>query len=106
MTEVGREQLRVPVEPESADHQPLEMPQQEIREIERADLGFRELREHRGGRVELVAVRPGQTLDAFLGEYRIELSPGAAVAVGDEDRAVMAARGPDQRTYRGRDALG
>ncbi len=93
------------VETEPLDDQPLEMPQQEIGEIERADLGFRERREHRARREELIAVRARNALDALFGKHRIEQSAGAAIGIGHEDRAVMSARGVDEGTHGGGNAL-
>ena len=88
----------MPVEPETPNHQPLEMPQQEIREIERAGLGLGERREHRPRGEELIAMRARNALDALFTQHRIEQSAGAAIAVGDENRTVVRARGLNERT--------
>ena len=48
----------------------------------------------------------GGMLDALLLEHGVEHAARAAVRIGDEDRAVVAARGLHQRTHRGGYALG
>src|SRR5215469_11365325 len=99
-------ELGMAVEAERAHHQPLEMAQQEVSEVESAELGFRKLCEHRARREELVAVRPRQPLDTFLLQYRIERTARAAVGVGNEDLCVVGAVLLYGLTYRRRDALG
>src|SRR5262249_28331458 len=72
-------ELRVTIEAERADHQPLEVPQQKVRQVERSRLSFGELSKYPRGGQKLVAMSPGQPLDTFLLEHGIELSAGAAV---------------------------
>jgi len=94
------------VDAERLDHEAVEMPQQEIGQVEGPGLRFRELGECGGRREELVAVRARDALDAFLGEHGIELAARSAVAVGDEDAVVVLAQLPDLLADRARDLLG
>src|ERR1700722_12934594 len=93
------------VEAESLDDEPLEMPQQEVGEIESSDLCFRERREDRAGREEFIAMRTGNALDTLFGEHRVEQSARTAIRIGHEDRAVLGARGADEGANRGGNAL-
>src|SRR6516162_9418760 len=101
MAEVLLHELRMAVESQRADHQPLEVPEQKVSQVERAGLGLGELCEHARGGEELVAVSARQPLDAFLLQQRIELSAGAAVTVGDEDLRVALTVRPDRLAHRG-----
>ena len=85
----------MPVEAEAADHQPVEVAHQEVGDVERARLFVGKRGERRSAGEELVAMRAGHALDAFLREHRVELAAGAAVAVRDEDRRVAIAVGVD-----------
>ena len=94
VTEVHRLKLRVPVDPETADHEPLEVAGQEVRQPERCRLPFSQGREVSAAREELVAVGAGQPLDAFVDENRIEEAARPAIGVGDEDLFVAVPTAP------------
>ena len=105
--EVRGLELGVAVDAEAADHEPLEVPGEEVGEPERAGLGVG----HGGERVaageHLVAVGARQALDAFVGEHRVEQAAGAAVGIGDEDPLVAVGAGlVDAAPDGGRDAAG
>jgi hypothetical protein len=105
--EVHRQQLRMPVDPETADHQPVEVAREEVGQPERAGLGIGHRREPLGPREHLVAVRAREALDAFVGQHRIEQATGAAVRVGHEDAAVaVGASALDPASDGVRDPLG
>jgi len=106
VAEVAREELRVAVDPETLDHQALEMAQQKVRQIERPELRLGERREHRSGREELVAMGARYALDALLLQHRVEQPAGSAVGVGDENRTIVTPRGLNQCAHRRRYALG
>src|ERR1039457_7246412 len=72
MAEIRRKQLRMTVQAKAPDAQPIEVAREEIRQVKRTDLGLRQLREHRFGRVKLIAMGPGNALDALLGEDPVE----------------------------------
>src|SRR5450432_493591 len=92
IAEIERKQLRMPIQPQTANDQALEMLQEKIRQIKRARLALGEHREHRGRGEELIAVCAGYALDALLAEHVVQQSAGAAVAIGHKDRAVAIAR--------------
>jgi hypothetical protein len=106
VAEVAREQLRVLIETETADHQPVEVPQQKIGEIEGAQLRLRELREDLRAGEELVAMGARYALDALLLENRVQKAARSAIRVRDEQRAVVAARGLNQRAHGGGNPFG
>ena len=54
------------IETEAADHQPVEVAEQEIGDVERAGLFVGERREGFAAGEEFVAVRAGNALDLFL----------------------------------------
>src|ERR1700737_143029 len=82
----------MPIESETADDQALEMAQQEVREIEGAQFGLGKRSEHRAGREELVAVGARNAFNPLLAQHVVQQSAGPAIAVGDEDRQIAAAR--------------
>src|SRR5579862_5944344 len=106
VTKIFACKLRMPIEAERPHHQALKMSQQKVGQVEGSELGLAELREQLRCRVELVAVRPWQPLDAFFLQHCIELTPGAAIAIGDEDPTIPAAILADGLTHCRRDALG
>ena len=95
VAEVKLEQLGVLVQPEAAPHDPLEVPCQEIGQVERADLFLLERFERRGAGIELVAVGAGDALDALevALQHPVEETARAAVGVRHEDPVVVAAPG-------------
>ena len=105
--EVHRQQLRMAVDAQASDHEPLEIPGEEVGEPEGAGLGIGHRREPLGPREHLVAVRARETLHAFVGQHRIEQATGAAVRVRHEDPAVaVGVRALDPASNGGRDPLG
>src|SRR5215469_9836757 len=88
VTEILILQLWMPIEPQRAHDQTLEMAQEEIREIEGSRLALRQLREHLARSEKLVAVGTGQALDAFLREHLVELSAGTAVTIDHKNTGV------------------
>jgi len=86
--EVGRLELGMAVDAETANDEPLEVPGEEVREPERAGLRVGHRLECRAAREHLVAMGARQALDPFVGEDGIEQAAGAAVGVGDEDPLV------------------
>lgn len=105
VAEVQVPQLRVAVDAESADDECIEMPSEEVGEIERSELVLLPVREHVGPGKELVAVRAGKANGAGAFEGCVEESPGAAVGVADKN-AVERGRSPvDHFAYRSRDEL-
>src|SRR5512146_2422385 len=105
VAEVLLRELRMPVDAESPDDQPLEVASEEIREIESPGLGVRQLGEGARAGEELITVGTRQPFHAFLAEQRIQPPAGAAIAVCNEDATVLAAVGADLLPHRGRDAL-
>ncbi len=85
VAEIDRQQLGMPIETEPADHQRLELPGEEIGEIEGAGLGLGQCREARLAGEGGIAMRAGQPLDRLLGEHRIERPAGAAIGIGHID---------------------
>ena len=85
-------QLRVAVDAEAADDEPLEVAGEEVGQVERAGLVVGQRANVGAAGEELVAVGAGQALDALVGEDRVEQAAGAAVGVGDEDPLVAVAR--------------
>src|ERR1039457_6204156 len=104
--EVGREQLRMTIEAETANYEAIEVAQQKVGEIERAELGLGQTLENRRRGEELIAVRARDALDAFLAQHAVELAAGTAVAVGDEDGPVVLTRCADQFADGAGDPLG
>src|ERR1700724_1265690 len=72
IAEIGREQFWVAIQSQPADHQALEMAQQEIREVERPRFGLGESGELKGGCEELVAMCARDPLNAFFAQYIVE----------------------------------
>ena len=91
VAEVHRLELRVAVDAEAADHEPLEVAGEEVGQPERRRLLVGQSGEGRAAGEELVAVGARQPLDALLGEHRVEQAARAAVGVGDEDPLVAVA---------------
>ena len=91
VAEVHRLELRMAVDPEPADHQPLEVPGEEVGQPEGGGLVLGQAGEVGPAGEELVAMGAGQPLHAFLGEDRVQQAAGAAVGIGDEDPLVAVA---------------
>jgi hypothetical protein len=81
----------MPVDTEPADHEPLEVPGEEVGQPEGRRLLVGQRREIGPAGEELVAMSTGQALDALFGEDRVQQAAGAAVGVGDEDPFVALA---------------
>ena len=79
------------VEPETANDQSLEMPQQKIREVERPRFCVRERREHGRRGEELIAMSARNAFHALFAQHHVEQSTGAAIAVRDENRSIALA---------------
>ena len=81
------------IDPEAADHEPLEVAGEEVGQPERRRLLVGHRGERRAAGEELVAVGARQALDALLREDRVEQAAGAAVGIGDEDPLVAVGAG-------------
>ena len=103
--EVHIPQLRVTVDAESADDKRVEMPSEEIGEIERAELTLLPFREHVSPGEELVAVCSGKPYGAGAFEGRVEEPSGAAVGVADENPVERGRSPVDHLAHGGRDEL-
>ena len=93
------------VEPEAANHERVEVPREEVRQVEGRGLGVVQLLPGVVAGEEAVAVRAGQSLDSVQVEHLVELAAGAAVRVRDEHPLVAARELPQLRVHRGRDQL-
>ena len=82
------------------------MARQKVGEIESAGLGVVQPSELCAAGEQFIAVRAGQTLDAFLGEHFIQLPAAAAVGIGGEHATVTPAVFADFVAHRRGDALG
>jgi len=103
--EVGRLELGMAVDAETANDEPLEVPGEEVGQPEGRRLVIGHRGEVRPAGEELVAVGAGQALDALLGEDGVEEAAGPAVGVGDEDLVVpVAPTLADSGSDAGRDA--
>ena len=104
--EILRQQLRMSVEPQAADHERVEVPGEEVREIE----GGRLLVVHRLPRVvpgeEAVAMSSRKPLDAVSVEHLVERATRTAVGVCDEDSLVAPCELVQLRVDCRRDQLG
>src|SRR5262245_57035840 len=103
--EVLLEQLGVPVETEPADDDRVEVPRQEVGEVEGRRLGIVELLPGGVPGQKPVAVRAGEPLDAVPLEHLVELASGSAVGVGDEHASIPAAQLAELRVHSGGDLL-
>jgi len=83
-------ELRVAVDPEPADDERVEVPREEIGEVEGRRLGVVHLLPSGIPGEEAVAVGTGKALDAMNIEHVVERAPGAAVGVRHEDALVPA----------------
>ena len=106
VAEIVVAQLREAVEAEPLDDQRVEMPGEEVGQIERAGLLLGQRRESLLAGEEGVAMRALDAPDAFFGEDAVERAARAAVAVEAEDLVVGGAVGADLRPHRFGDALG
>src|SRR3954465_3168785 len=107
VAEVEREQLRVPVEAEASDYEPVEVPNEEVRQVEGPGLVVGELREGRTAGIHLIAVGALEPPDALGLEHPIEEAAGAAVGIGHEDPVVaVGACSANPRCYGSGDAFG
>src|SRR5262245_44843529 len=71
--EVLRRELGMSIEAQSLNHQPVEVPHQEIGQVERAGLVFAKSGEGSCTGVELVAVRAWNALASFLRQHLVQL---------------------------------
>ncbi len=93
------------VEPETADHERVEVPREEVRQVEGRGLGVVQLLPGVVAGEEAVAVRAGQPLDSVQVEHLVELAAGAAVRVRDEHSLVATRELLQLRVHGGRDQL-
>ena len=94
------------VETEAADHDRVEVPCEEVGEVEGRRLGVVQLLPFGIPGEEPVAVGAGQALDVMTLEHAVEISARPAVGVPDEDALVATAELVQLRVDRGRDQLG
>ena len=79
----------MPVEAHALDDQGLEMPGEEIGQVEGAGHPLGHIGERRAAGEELVAMRPGDTRHAGRLADPVDIATGAAIGIGDEDPVVM-----------------
>ena len=92
------------IQAQAADHEPLEVPGEEVGQVEGAGLLLGERREGRPAGVDLVAVRALEPGDALGLEHAVEQAAGPAIRIGDEDPLVAVGAGaadPRARRQRG-----
>ena len=104
--EIAVAQVREAVEAEALDDQRIEMPGEEVGEIEGAGLLLGERGEHVLAGEEGVAMGAGDAGHALLVEHAIEFAAGPAVAVEAQDLVVGGAIRADRRAHRLWDSLG
>ena len=95
----------MPVQAQPLDHQRVELPGQEVGEVERARLGVGQRVEHRLAGIEGVAVRPADPLHALLGQHPVELAARAAIGIEHQDPGELGPMLADLRPHRLRDLL-
>lgn len=78
------------IETETPNHEPIEIPNQKIRQIEGSQFFLMEPIKNAGTREKCVAVRAGKTPNPSLAEELVELSAGAAISVRHENLGVLA----------------
>ena len=93
VAEVQGQQLRVAIQAEAANDQSVEVPGEEIGEVERARLFVGELGECRAARVDLVAMRALEPCHALSLEHAIEHPAGSTIGIRDEDAVVAISPG-------------
>ena len=108
--EVVDQKLGVAIEPQAPDDQSIEVPHQEVGQVERPGFLVGKGREAGRAGIHLVAMGAGQAFDSLLREHAIEEPACTAVGVGDEDPVVgpagrldpsrTAARDPPGRLWR------
>ena len=95
------------VELQRLDHEGLELPGQQIGQVEGGELVVRIRQEFLVAGEEGIAMRPADPLDAFLGADLVELPLRAAFGIADEDaRISFPPRLADRLAHRGADLLG
>ncbi len=105
VAEVGREQFRVPVEPEAPDDEGVEVADEIVGEIEARGFFLVEPFEGLEPGIEGIAVGAGDAGYPFLLEHAIEGTGRAAVGVGDEDPREARPQLVDPGPHRLRDPL-
>ena len=98
-------ELGMAIEAEAANHQAVEMAEQEIGEVERAGLVVGHGLERGAAGEEFVAMGAGNALDVLFAQHGVEQAARAAIAVGHEDRRVAVAIRADRVPHGARDAL-
>src|SRR6267142_6073968 len=96
----------MPIEPQAANHQAVEMAQQKVGEVEGSRLGLGKRGERKGGGEELVAMGARNAFNPLLAQHPFQQPAGAAVAVGDEDRIIAFARGANEGANGGGNLFG
>lgn len=95
MAEVDGQELRVAIEAEPLDHQGVELPSEEIGEIERAGSGLGQGRKALLASEARIAMRPGEAFDRLGLEHRIEGTARAAIGIGNVDPVMRGPACPD-----------
>src|SRR6185436_10595409 len=106
VAEHHRLELRVPVEPEAAHDERLEVTGEEVGQVEGRGLVLVHCVPGVVSGEEAVAVRAGQPLHVVLSQDDVERAAGSAVGIGDEDALVAAGELGELRVDRRRDPLG
>ena len=105
--EIAVAQLRVTVEPQPLDHQPLEVTGQEIGDEESARLGGHHLGQFLGPGKGLVTVIAEDAFHPLFAQHLVQQAAGAAITVEHQDLPVAApTRRPDLQPHRLGDGLG
>jgi len=105
VTEIGRQEFRMPIKPEPFFHETIEMTRQEVRQVKRARFIIRQSGKFSRARVELVTVRAGQAFYAKFGQDFVQRSPRAAISVRDEQLVEFRPVLLDGRSYSAWDFL-
>ena len=92
VAEVVVEKVRPAVQPQSPPDQAVELPQEEVGQVERRRLRVVQRCERRPPGQALVAVRPGQPPDAAAFHHGVQAAPRATAPVPDENLLVRPAR--------------
>lgn len=106
IAEKNRQQSGIPVQSETADHQPIEMAHEKIGQEEAARLLCGQIFECRAASEKLVTVGARQALHFTGGQCPVQGAPRAAVGIGDEEPIVMTALRLNSRAHGARNPSG